>query len=139
MKWLILLFSLITIDIYLSSLTLEHIGPLLLICLYTMLLATGAIVLFSRRRALTTYFQTAIDNREDVKPTHKKENKRSKKNKANKEKQDKFPLIQISLAALATFLLFIPGGITSFFGIVLATNSTSNLIATRVLKKTVAQ
>jgi hypothetical protein len=104
-----------------------------------MLLATGAIVLFSRRRALTTYFQTAIDNREDVKPTHKKENKRSKKNKANKEKQDKFPLIQISLAALATFLLFIPGGITSFFGIVLATNSTSNLIATRVLKKTVAQ
>ena len=145
MKWLILLFSLITIDIYLSSLTLEHIGPLLLICLYTMLLATGAIVLFSRRHALTTYFQTAIDNREDVKPTYKKEtkvSKGSKKNKVNKvkqEKQEKFPLIQISLAALATFLLFIPGGITSCFGIVLATKNTSNLITNRVLKKTVAQ
>ena len=138
MKWLILLFSLIAIDIYLSSLTLMYLGPLLLTCLYTALLAAGAMILFTRRRALAGHFQKAISSRKDLQRVQKKQKKGDKINKENKENKEKmFTLIQISLAALATFLLFIPGGITSFCGIILATKNTSSLITHKVLKKTV--
>ena len=139
MKWLILLFSLIAIDIYLSSLTLMYLGPLLLTSLYTVLLVTGAIILLKRRSALAGYFQKAAGSREGLQRAQKKEKKEKRTPKANQNNTQKmFPLIQVSLAALATFLLFIPGGITSICGIVLATKNTSSLITSKVLKKTVA-
>ena len=124
MKWLILLFSLIAIDTYLSGLILGYLGPILLSYLYAILLATGAIILFSRRSTLAIYFQQAAGSHEDVKSAQKK---------GHEEKI--FQLIQISLAALAIFLLLIPGGITSLLGILLTTEKTSHFIVLNVVKK----